>query len=61
VAGVANQTVDAIKFLREAMTRGYTDANGMMADSDLNSLHASPEFQRLVAELKHAQPAGQPK
>jgi hypothetical protein len=46
VAGVANQAVEAIKFLREAVTRGYTDADGLMADSDLGSLHASPEFQR---------------
>jgi eukaryotic-like serine/threonine-protein kinase len=61
VAGVANQAVDAIKFLREAVTRGYTDADGLMADSDLTSLHASPEFQRLVAELKHTQPTEQPK
>jgi serine/threonine protein kinase/Tfp pilus assembly protein PilF len=61
VAGVANQTADAINFLREAMTRGFTDADGVMADSDLNNLHASPEFQRLVAELKNARPAEQPK
>ena len=61
VAGVANQTADAISFLREAMSRGFTDADGVMADSDLSSLHASPEFQRLVAELKHTRPAEQPK
>ena len=59
VAGIANQALDAMRYLREAATRGYRDADGLMADSDLSSLHANPEFQRLVAELKHTQPAAQ--
>jgi eukaryotic-like serine/threonine-protein kinase len=52
VAGVANQAGDAIEFLREAVTRGYTDTDRLMEDSDLKDLHANPEFQRLVVQMK---------
>jgi len=52
VAVAANRTDDALKYLREAVDRGYKDVNGMVADDDLKSLRPNPKFQQLVAELK---------
>ena len=31
---------------------GFTDADWMVKDSDLASLHGDPEFQAIVAEIK---------
>ena len=48
----ANHPDDALQYLREAINRGYKDADGLMADPDLEKLHPNPNFQQLVAELK---------
>ena len=53
VAAAANDYDDAVQYLQEAVNRGYKDADGLMADDDLKSLHPNPKFQQLVAALKH--------
>jgi serine/threonine protein kinase/TolA-binding protein len=52
VAVAANHLDDAIQYLREAIKRGYKDADGLAADDNLKSLRQNPNFQALVAELK---------
>jgi eukaryotic-like serine/threonine-protein kinase len=52
VAVAANHPDDALQYLREALNRGYQDADALMADNDLKSLHPNPKFQQLVAEIK---------
>ena len=42
----ANHPDDALQYLREAINRGYKDADGLMADPDLEKLHPNPNFQR---------------
>jgi hypothetical protein len=48
----ANHPDDALQYLREAINRGYKDADGLMADPDLEKLRPKTNFQQLVAELK---------
>jgi hypothetical protein len=38
--------------LREAINRGYKDADGLMADPDLEKFRPNSNPQQLVAELK---------
>jgi len=52
VAEAANHSDDALQYLREAVNRGYKNADGLMADENLKSLHQNPRFQTLVAELR---------
>ena len=40
------------RYLREAINRGYKDADGLMADPYLEKLRPNSNFQQLVAELK---------
>jgi eukaryotic-like serine/threonine-protein kinase len=54
MAAASNHPEDALKYLHEAVQRGYKDADSLMADEDLKSLHKNPGFQELVAELRHA-------
>jgi len=42
----------AMKFLREAVSKGYKDVVHMRKDTDLNPLHQRQDFQKLVAELE---------
>ena len=42
----------ALDSLRRAMDNGFTDADWMMKDSELVSLHGDPEFEAIVAEIK---------
>jgi len=60
VAVAANHPEDALQYLREAIKRGYKDANRLAADDNLRSLRQNPHFQELVAELKHATTTVQP-
>jgi hypothetical protein len=48
----ANHPDDALQYLREAINRGYKDADGLMADPYLEKLRPNSNFQQLVAELK---------
>jgi eukaryotic-like serine/threonine-protein kinase len=52
VAEAANHSDDALQYLREAVNRGYKNADGLMADENLQSLRQNPRFQALVAELR---------
>jgi tetratricopeptide (TPR) repeat protein len=52
VAIAANHPDDALRYLREAIHRGYTGAAGLMADEDLKDLRHNPQFQDLVATLR---------
>ena len=47
----ANHPDDVLQYLREAINRGYKDADGL-ADPDLEKLRPNSNFQQLVAELK---------
>ncbi len=49
----ANHPDEALQYLREAIGRGYKDADALMADDDLRNLHPNPRFQQLVAQLKY--------
>jgi hypothetical protein len=42
---------EALAALRSAIQRGFDDAEFLTSDRDLVSLHARPEFQRLVERL----------
>jgi serine/threonine protein kinase/tetratricopeptide (TPR) repeat protein len=52
IAVAAGRRQDAIGFLREAIHRGYADANSLMAEDDLKNLRHERQFQELVAGLK---------
>jgi eukaryotic-like serine/threonine-protein kinase len=52
VAVAANHPEDALQYLREAIQRGYKDADKLTADDNLKSLRPNPRFQELVAQLK---------
>jgi hypothetical protein len=52
VAAAANRPDNALKYLQEAIHRGYKNADALMADDDLKNLHPNPRFRELVAELK---------
>ena len=52
-AVAANHTDDALQYLREAINRGYKDADIMMNDDDLKALRPNPKFQELIAAIKH--------
>jgi predicted Zn-dependent protease len=43
---------DSLRALREAVERGYVDAEWMRQDPDLEVLWDHPQFQRLVQELE---------
>jgi non-specific serine/threonine protein kinase/serine/threonine-protein kinase len=53
VAMAANRPDDALQYLQEAINRGYKDANALMADDDLKKLRHNPNFQELIAQLRH--------
>ena len=48
----ANHPDDALRYMRDAINRGYKDTDGLMADPDLEKLRPNSNFQQLVAELK---------
>jgi hypothetical protein len=55
VAAVANQDDDAVRFLRQAIQRGYDEYTGtdsLLTDDDLKNLRQNPHFQELVAAIK---------
>jgi tetratricopeptide (TPR) repeat protein len=58
VAVAANRTDDALRYLQQAIERGYNDADGLLADDDLKSLRPNPQFQTLAATLR--KPAAKP-
>ncbi len=52
VAAAADRPDDALRYLREAVNRGYKDGDGLTTDDDLKNLRPNPAFQQLVASLK---------
>ncbi|MGC2172659.1 MAG: serine/threonine-protein kinase [Candidatus Sulfotelmatobacter sp.] len=53
VAVAGNHPDDALRYLQEAINRGYKNIDGLMADGDLKDLRPNPKFQQLVTALKH--------
>jgi tetratricopeptide (TPR) repeat protein len=53
---LAGKRDDALATLETAVERGWSDANHMLADTDLTSLRSSPRFTALVAKLRAAKP-----
>jgi serine/threonine protein kinase len=53
VAASANHPEDGLRYLQEAINRGYKDADAIMADDDLKNLRHNPSFQRIISELRH--------
>jgi hypothetical protein len=41
----------AMKFLREALKKGFADAAALRAEADLAPLRARPDFQQLLATI----------
>ena len=57
----AGQPDDAIQYVREAVTRGYSNADRLLADRDLKELQSAPHFEELVASIRHPEaPPGDP-
>jgi tetratricopeptide (TPR) repeat protein len=54
VAEAGNRPSDALRYLQEAINRGYKDANALMADNDLKNLRGNPQFQQIIGELQHS-------
>ena len=52
VAAAARRTDDALRYLREAINRGYRDVDGLLADEDLRELRRNTQFIGLVGTLK---------
>ncbi|MGD0414872.1 MAG: serine/threonine-protein kinase [Terriglobales bacterium] len=52
MAALTNHPDEALQYLREAIDRGYADADVLMATDDLRNLHHNPRFQELIAELR---------
>jgi hypothetical protein len=58
VAAAAGRFGDALGYLREAVDRGYRDADGLLADDDLKALRHDARFLELVGALKGASQQG---
>jgi len=58
VALAADDPDDALRYLNEAVSRGYKDGDRLLADDDLAKLRPNPKFQHLIADLKHVPPSG---
>jgi serine/threonine protein kinase len=52
---------DALRYLKEAINRGFINADHLLADDNLKNLRSNPDFQQLVAELKRTPSKQQPK
>jgi tetratricopeptide (TPR) repeat protein len=60
VAAAAGRLEEALGYLREAVQRGYQDAEGLTADDDLRALRHNAQFLELVAGIEastHAAPS----
>ena len=51
-AAVAAHPDDALRYLREAISRGYGRAEEIASDSDLKSLRSDPRFTALIEEAR---------
>jgi eukaryotic-like serine/threonine-protein kinase len=51
-AAIGGQHDEAFELLRRAIDHGYSDAENMRHDNDLQSLHGDPRFETLLAEAQ---------
>ncbi len=51
-AAITGHHDEALQYLRQAIDKGYDDADGMVADKDLKSLRSDPGFKSLVDEIR---------
>lgn len=49
---LSKRRTEALHSLRQAVALGYSDADWMLQDPDLESLKADPGFQHLLGQLK---------
>ena len=54
VAIAAGHPDDAIQYLREAIDRGFRNADALAVDDNLKNLRRNPHFRELFANLTHA-------
>jgi non-specific serine/threonine protein kinase/serine/threonine-protein kinase len=54
VAVAGARSDDALRYLREAVNRGYRDADGLMAEQELKGLQHNAQFLELVRSLRSA-------
>ena len=52
MAAATKHPDDALQYLREAIGRGFKNADDLLVDEDLKSLRGNADFQQLVAEIK---------
>jgi tetratricopeptide (TPR) repeat protein len=52
VAAAADRPDESLRYLQDAIDRGYKEADRLTADDDLKSLHGNPRFQRVVSQLR---------
>jgi hypothetical protein len=50
---------EAFEYLGKAVDLGFTNADGMQAERDLQSLHDNPRFAALVAKARQPAPPGE--
>jgi hypothetical protein len=58
VAAAANRYDESLRYLREAVARGYQDSEGLMADDDLKELRHNPQFLALMGSLRSTSKRG---
>ena len=51
-AAISGHHDEALQYLRQAIDKGYDDADGMAADKDLESLRSDPRFKALVLNFR---------
>ena len=51
----------AVGLLRQAIAKGYQDADHMAKDADLDPLRKREDFQKLLADLRAKSPTATPK
>jgi non-specific serine/threonine protein kinase/serine/threonine-protein kinase len=58
VAAAAGRFDESLGYLREAVNRGYKDADGLLAEEDLKELRRNPQFMELTGTLRIASKHG---
>ncbi len=56
MAAAADHPDEAVAHLREAVARGYSDADELLREEEFKSLMPNPDFQKLVASLRTPRP-----
>jgi hypothetical protein len=60
VAAADHRTADGLQYLKDAVDRGFNDADYLVADDDLKNLRGNARFESLVAGQRLKVPATQP-